>query len=356
MSEPSNCDPSSVPTMADLLAASGLRAAEGADADPLTGWPKRVVHEKTGAVLVLIPAGEFVVGTWPPDFKKCPSCGAFYRFEGAICFKCVKSTESGREEPGKGGPGVPSEAIDRRVIRRPFYLGETTVTEKQWAKVMGGKSSDGRYDNFPKADLSWKTCQEFLRKAGGGLRLPSESEWEYACRAGTTTPFFFGWELTNDQANFLKPPHNGESAAECRSYPANAWGLYEMHGNVWEWCQDMASDGPGHGDERPWEEGNSIHTRKLPNGVVLRVVRGGSFLTDDDFCGSSSKHFLAAYEHNDDIGLRLARSVPGMGDDVDSLSSEGVEVEKDGPDIESELQALENALKIMIDKFRKSGE
>jgi formylglycine-generating enzyme required for sulfatase activity len=181
------------------------------------------------------------------------------------------------------------------------------VTQAQWERVMGSNPSNLPGADLPVETVSWDDCQEFLREAGGGLRLPSEAEWEYACRAGTTTPFSFGASITAEQVN-----HNGnhpygnapkgqhrEQTVPCRSLPANAWGLYEMHGNVGEWCQDVKADHPGHGDERAWEEGSGA-----------RVLRGGSW-------GDHGRDIRAASRGGDDpdssdvnIGFRLALSLP----------------------------------------------
>ena len=268
----SACDGSGGADKGKLLSLAGLRVADRAAVDALTGWPQRVVHEKSGAVLVLVPAGTFEMG--------------------------ASATEEGRDS---------DELQHERVIRKPFYLGETEVTQAQWERVMGNNPSRFRGADLPVENVSWNDCQEFLRKAGGGLRLPSEAEWEYACRAGTTTPFSFGATITPEQVNFdgrfpygnaSKGTYRQQTVA-CRSLPANAWGLHEMHGNVWEWCQDVQANYPGHGDERAWEEG-----------FGARVLRGGSWYGDGRICRAAFR-----YGHDPDyrtgyLGLRLARTLP----------------------------------------------
>src|SRR5262249_26582368 len=144
-------------------------------------------------------------------------------------------------------------------ISRDFYLGAYEVTQRQWKAVMGGNPSyfckEGRgrllvqgtdTSDFPVEQVSWKDAFTFLdrlsgvpaeKKAGRVYRLPTEAEWEYACRAGDAgRQFHFGDSLTTKQANTLEA--RLQRTCKVGSYAPNAWGLYDMHGNVWEWCQD----------------------------------------------------------------------------------------------------------------------
>ena len=143
------------------------------------------------------------------------------------------------------------EGPQRRIrIAQGFWMGKYEVTQAQWQAVMGSNPShfqgDGR---LPVEQVSWNDCQEFVEKlsqeAGGTFRLPTEAEWEYACRAGAATPFHFGETISPDQANcfntHLYNVRTGEYEGKTMpvgSFPANAWGLHDMHGNVWEWCED----------------------------------------------------------------------------------------------------------------------
>jgi sulfatase modifying factor 1 len=161
-------------------------------------------------------------------------------------------------------------------------------------------------DALPVETVSWNDCQEFVRKAGGGLRLPSEAEWEYACRAGSTSPFSFGATITPQQANYDgNLPYGGASKGLYReqtvaagSLPANAWGLHEMHGNVWEWCEDGYAAYPADGTAAP------------APGAGARVLRGGSWGSYAGYCRAAFRTGIVPVYRSGDVGLRLARTLP----------------------------------------------
>ena len=137
-------------------------------------------------------------------------------------------------------------------ISRPFYLGITEVTQGQWAAGMGDHPSwfRGCGADCPVERVSWHQVQAFLGRLGKlsrhAFRLPTEAEWEYACRAGTTTPFHPGATLSTDQANFDGEGPYGDAArgrfrrspTRVATFAPNRFGLHDMHGNVWEWTQD----------------------------------------------------------------------------------------------------------------------
>jgi formylglycine-generating enzyme required for sulfatase activity len=250
-----------------LLALSAALAAlppAGRSAPAPRPLPKRFTNS-VGMKLVLIPAGKFMMGS-PEDEK--------YRSD--------------------------NEGPQHRVwITKPFYMGVYTVTQKQYKTVMGKNPSDFSAggsrsvfvegldtDDFPVETVSWKDAQAFCKKlsalpaekkAGRKYRLPTEAEWEYACRAGTTTPFHYGKSLSSRQANFNGPyPYGGadkgpylKRTCKVGSYKLNAWGLFDMHGNVFQWCQD-------------WYDRNysRVSPKKDPVGPkagTARVIRGGSW-------------------------------------------------------------------------------
>ena len=158
--------------------------------------------------------------------------------------------------PGTFTMGSPASERDRRndeaqhsvTLSKEFLMLETPVTQEMWESVMENNPSAFKGSKkLPVENVSWNDCQEYVQKLNGlgvapkGYRfsLPTEAQWEYACRAGTTTAYSFGDTLEKSQVAF------GDSkTVEVASYPANAWGLYDMHGNVWEWCQDWYGEYP----------------------------------------------------------------------------------------------------------------
>ncbi|MBI4584383.1 MAG: formylglycine-generating enzyme family protein [Planctomycetes bacterium] len=175
-------------------------------------------------------------------------------------------------------------------------MGKYEVTQGQWKRVIGkfpGQFTAGEGDDFPVYTIDFSKAEEFCRKltetaqASGELpkewefRLPTEAQWEYACRAGTTTATSFGNKLSSRQANFQGKPYNGaeegpslKRAARVGSYPANPWGLHDMHGNVFEWCRDWYYLRlPGGVDPDLYSAKNSAS--KSEHGGISRVRRGG---------------------------------------------------------------------------------
>jgi formylglycine-generating enzyme required for sulfatase activity len=174
------------------------------------------------------------------------------------------------------------ETLHRVTISKPFYMQTTEVTQSQWREVMGSNPSLFKNcgDDCPVEMVSWNDVRDFIRnlnqKEGTHkYRLPTEAEWEYACRAGTETPFYFGDCLSTDQANYNGIfPMPGCAKGEYRSrtlpvgsFQPNAWGLYDMHGNVAEWCKDWSGDYPsGH-----------VTDPTGPSSSLFPVLRGGSW-------------------------------------------------------------------------------
>jgi formylglycine-generating enzyme required for sulfatase activity len=188
-----------------------------------------------------------------------------------------------------------SEQPQHRVtLSQPFYMGKFQVTQAEWQVVMGHNPSYFEGERFPVEQVSWDDSQEFLKKLnakedGYLYRLPSEAEWEYACRAGSTTPFSFGETITTNQVNYDGDyPYGNGPTGECRhtttpvgTFPANSWGLHDMHGNVCEWCQDTWQEdyNGAPADGSAWEKDSSRG----------RVMRGGSWLYSPWFCRSANR-------------------------------------------------------------------
>jgi sulfatase modifying factor 1 len=202
------------------------------------------------------------------------------------------------------------ETLHAVTLTQGFWLADTACTQALWTAVMGENPSRFRKDeNNPVEIVSWDDAMQFIERLNTEFpdllaRLPTETEWEYACRAGTTTPFSFGENVTPEQVNYEgnHPYANGEKGLNrektvpVRSLPPNAWGLYEMHGNVWEWCADWFDDyvlGP-------------VENPIGPDKGSERVVRGGSWEYDGLFARSAYRHRQPPSYCNANIGFRLA--------------------------------------------------
>jgi Sulfatase-modifying factor enzyme 1 len=178
-------------------------------------------------------------------------------------------------------------------IERSFYLARYEISQSQYAAVMGVNPSQNKDPRQPVDTVSFldavEFCEKLSAKTSRSVRLPSEAEWEYACRAGTTTPFFFGETLSVDQANVDWPDAGAERRRESvapGSYAANAWGFHDMHGNVWEWCQSNA-------------EKNQ-----------LQILRGGSWMNTARQARSAARQAYQPGGRNSDYGFRIAVDLP----------------------------------------------
>ena len=188
------------------------------------------------------------------------------------------------------------ETRHRVRISKGFWMAETTCTQALWQAVMGNNPSNFKGDDLPVDGVSYEDAQDFVKainKLGGGhtlyFRLPTEAEWEYCCRAGTETPFSFGETIDSEQVNFNgNYPYNNSKKSEyrqktvaVRSLLCNEWGLYEMHGNLWEWCEDWYGK---------YETNDEISVDPCgPNTGAVRVLRGGSWNFDAGDCRSASR-------------------------------------------------------------------
>jgi formylglycine-generating enzyme required for sulfatase activity len=212
--------------------------------------------------------------------------------------------------------GKDSDEAPQHYVNVPeFFMGKYTVTQAQWQAVMGNNPSHFKGKNRPVERVSWndatKFCQKLSKKMGRDYRLPSEAEWEYACRAGTKTPFYFGETITPELVNYNGnyTYSNGpegkyrKETTDVGNFPPNSFGLCDMHGNVWEWCQDIWHDNY---DGAP-VDGSAWVNR---GNRSLRVCRGGSWFSDPRFCRSAGRSYYDSGEAGIDIiGFRLV-SVP----------------------------------------------
>ncbi len=235
-------------------------------------------HLQSGIIFVHLPGGEFLMGS-PPKEK-----------------------------------GHLWHEYQHKVTISPFLIAKYEVSVGHWEAVMG-KQARGtviKGANLPVTDVSWEKCfgaeDSFCQKLG--LQLPTEAQWEYACRAGTTTPFFFGEDLTEDQVNFnnrypykvespvIYPKRGWKSNIPVHTLLPNGFGLHHMHGNVFEWCEDVynnnyyRSEAAKNGDLAHFEENGS------------RIIRGGSWRSAAALCRSASRDWYSSKDESSDIGFR----------------------------------------------------
>ncbi len=207
--------------------------------------------------------------------------------------------------PGTFMMGSPESEEDRYkdeiqhevTLTQGYYLQTTEVTQGQWQAVMGNNPSHFKNcgENCPVENISWEDVQAFIQKLNQQerdyqYRLPTEAEWEYAARASTTTPFSFGNTLSTDQANY-----DSNRTTQVKSFPPNAWGLYDMHGNVWEWCQDWYGDYPS----------DSVTDPQGPPSGDHRVLRGGSWVSSARLCRSAVRLWGTPGDRHYRFGFRL---------------------------------------------------
>jgi formylglycine-generating enzyme required for sulfatase activity len=261
---------------------------------------EKAFTNSVGMKLTLIPAGKFSMGS--PD-----------------------------GEPERD----PKEVRHDVTIRKPFYMGVYEVKQSEWAKVMPAKlhrsffnSAQGGGPDHPVENVKWYDAVNFCKrlsarseekKAGRKYRLPTEAEWEYACRAGTTTPFAFGKSLSSKQANFNGNFPYGDApkgtylrrTAKVGSYKPNAWGLYDMHGNVWEWCSDWYD--PDYYHKTPKVDPKGPEKGVLPTDYkdYYRVVRGGCWLDEGRGCRSAYRFRAMPHDPYRLIGFRVVCEVGG---------------------------------------------
>ena len=240
--------------------------------------------------------------------------------------------------------GSPDGELERQSDEGPqhemtvpqFFLGKYPVTQAQWRAVAGLEQVEGELkadpsnfkgDDRPVEQVSWEDAQEFCarlsRETGKAYRLPSEAEWEYACRAGTTTPFHFGETITTDLANYYGQDREISGETYPGSYGdgplgeyreettpvglfevANNFGLCDMHGNVLEWCQDRYHDSYKGApvDGSAWLEGGGKEE--------LCILRGGSWVSFPGFCRSAARSRIRPSDRSDVIGFRVACVAP----------------------------------------------
>jgi formylglycine-generating enzyme required for sulfatase activity len=227
------------------------------------------LHNDIGMQFVLIPAGEFLMGS------------------------------NDREADDDEKP------VHRVRISRPYYLGIYEVTQAEWEAVMGQNPSRFKGRDRPVEQVSWDDVQAFIqrlnaREGHSKYRLPTEAEWEYAARAGTTTAYSFGDEARQLGAYAWYDDNAGGQTHAVGGKRPNGWSLYDMHGNVWEWVQDWYGTYPA----------GAVTDPQGPSSGSYRVVRGGGGLGGAGCCRSASRGNYAPGDRNGDLGFRLLRTAP----------------------------------------------
>ncbi len=202
------------------------------------------------------------------------------------------------------------ESPQHQVTVSPFYMGKFVVTQAQYEAIMGKNPSRFKGNKRPVERVFWhdamEFCQKLSQKTGRTYRLPSEAEWEYACRAGTTTPFYFGETITTNLANYngnytYASAPKGEyrkQTTDVGAFPPNAFGLYDMHGNVWEWCQDTWHDNYNDAptDGSAWIENDNNY---------LRVLRGGDWYLNSSICRCADRNRINPDNSGSVYGFRV---------------------------------------------------
>ncbi len=267
-----------------------------------------LLNETTHLDMMLIPAGTFQMGQ--PDAETAE----LIRLVGEDDYQNYYANE------------LPRQAV----TVQSFFMGKYPVTQTQWRAVatypaegqeLNADPSHFKGNNRPVEQVSWDDATEFCRRlskrTGRTYRLPSEAEWEYACRAGTTTPFHFGETISDELANYCAQDREIDGTTdkgtygrgirgqyrkeptEAGQFPANQFGLYDMHGNVWEWCEDdwhnNYNGAPSDGSA--WVESDRTET--------LRVLRGGSWDDPPEYCRSAFRGSFTRVSRFNDIGFRV---------------------------------------------------
>jgi formylglycine-generating enzyme required for sulfatase activity len=261
--------------LAGVAGAAAIAAVPSAlpGAPPFPVWTESV----TGIEFELLPAGAFRMGS-PED------------------------------EPGHEA----QEVAHPVTLSRAFWLGRTEVTQAQWRRVLGSNPSKfvAVGPDAPVEQVTWYEVSRFLRRLGelspgNRFRLPTEAEWEYACRAGTTTAYVTGALLTTDQANYdgryplpgQNPGVNRDRTTPVASFAPNPWGLFDLHGNVWEWTAD---------EHCPYRAG-AVTDPTDACGAALKVIRGGSFYFDADSARCALRYSHRPQDRGPSLGFRVVR-------------------------------------------------
>ncbi len=229
-----------------------------------------------GMEFIMVPAGEFEMGSSSDEMN-------WYR----------------NEKP-----------VHKVTINKAFYLSKYPVTQKQWTEIMGKNPSRSSGENKPVDRISWNDAQKFIeilnnREDTDKYRLPSEAEWEYTCRAGTNMRYSFG-DSESELDKYCCFGNKDVGSHPVGQKKPNPWGFYDMHGNVWEWVQDVYHDSY----EGAPEDGSAWNETDL-SARTLRILRGGSWQTSAVGCRSASRYYMppVVRRKSSRVGFRLLREI-----------------------------------------------
>lgn len=251
-------------------------------------WQARMVELLIAGVRPCVPQETLILpGGVPMTFSFIPP-GAF-----------LMGSEKGEYD---------EKPVHRVEVSRGFFMGAYPVTQAQWKAVMGTDPSVFKGAVRPVESVFWGDCQECCEKlrelTGRRVELPTEVEWEYACRAGTTTEYHFGNVINTDLANYdgsYDSPKGEyrEETTDVDSFPTNAWGLFDMHGNVWEWCANGYGPYPKRGKQRKIEKSPS------KSHATSHVLRGGCCKLIPKSCRAACRRWNSPNSHNFFYGFRV---------------------------------------------------
>ena len=256
-------------SVVEIMGPPAAGDAEFQKPSPEERWKeqKETLKNSIGIKFALIPADEFMMGSEEMDWEK---------------------------------------PVHKVAINKPFYLGIYPVTQQEWETVMGNNPSKFKGNNNPVKTISWNEVQDFIKKLNEKesttkYRLPSEAEWEYACRANTTSIYSFGDDESElGEYAWYKDNSSGKTHPVGQK-KSNPWGFYDMHGNVWEWVQDKWYDGyeGAPTDGSAWEDGSGAD----------RVVRGGGWGRNARGCRTAVRDSSAPSARYYDLGFRLLKEL-----------------------------------------------
>ncbi len=228
-----------------------------------------------------------------------------------------------------------AEPVHEVKITKPYYMGMYPVTQNEWETIMGNNPSDIQREDFPVVNISWYDCQDFIQKLNGiefnqekksyKYRLPTEAEWEYACRAGSTSLFYFDhkkedqddyiWHFKNSEVTqevyiekgvlekkLVKIKKTGRMIHPVGHLKPNKFGLFDMHGNVYEWCEDWYCD---------YVKDKLIDPIGTPKGIKVRskIFRGGSSMNFAGYCASAHRDSRVPSYRSEVVGFRMVREL-----------------------------------------------